>query len=101
VRKIKKKRVIELPKGLREFEESLGDLKCSRKLLRRLRHLPQANFKKTLPSFDEAMMVVRATEEAAEMARAVARRVATRAWEYAKRNWTIEELQKATGYDNE
>ena len=90
-----------LPKGLREFEGSLYDLKYAPELLKRLLDLPDNDFKRDMTSFKDAMIVVEHAEYAAEVARENARRIAERVWRMAKRHWTIKQLKEATGYDHE
>jgi hypothetical protein len=90
-----------LPKGLAEFEATLGDLQFTDELLKRLLDLPENGLSSDLAAFRDAMKVVEQAELAAANARKVARRVAGRMWDAARRNWSIEELQAATGYDEE
>lgn len=95
------KKTEKLPKGLQEFAGSLHDLKYCGELLKRLNDLPESNFHEMIASFDRAMKVVEQTEKAAAIARDAARMIAFRAWGVSVNNWTVEELQKATGYDND
>lgn len=90
-----------LPKGLLEFEGSLHDLEYAGRLLPRLRDLPESSFTDDLAAFDKAMRDVEEAEELARQCRKRAREVALRAWAKAVKNWTVKELQEATGYDHE
>lgn len=90
-----------MPKGLLEFEGSLHDLEYAPRLLPRLLDLPEHGFQRDMQAFADAMKVVEQAERAAVDARNAARRVAGRIWSAAKKNWTIKELQEATGYDDE
>lgn len=90
-----------MPKGLEEFEGSLHNLDYAPRLLKRLLDLPEHGFQRDMDSFRDAMHVVGETERAAVAARETARQIAYRVWCNAKKNWTVAELQKATGYDDE
>lgn len=90
-----------IPKGLREFEASLQDLQFSGELLERLQELPESAFSEHIADFKRAMIQVKLTEDAAANARQMARNVATTAWNLAVREWSVKELQEATGYDDE
>ena len=92
---------MELPKGLREFEASLDDLEYAPDLLPRLLDLPESNLRDRLAVFTRAMLDVDRAERAAHAARLVARKAAQDMWLAAKANWTVAELQEATGYDHE
>jgi len=88
-----------LPNGLKEFEESLHELSYAPELLKRLLDLPENGLAPGLRRFTDAMIVVKKAEETAAIARDAARRAALAMWEDAKRNWTVAELQDATGYE--
>lgn len=90
-----------LPKGLQEFEGSLHDLEYAGRLLPRLADLPESAFNKHLADFNRAMAQVELAEAAAANARNLARDVAMTAWNLACREWSIKELQEATGYDDQ
>lgn len=89
------------PKGLAEFEGTLADLKWCPELLKRLMDLPEHGFHREMVAFEDAMKVAENAEIAAQNCREAARRIARRIWENAKKNWTVKELQDATGYDDE
>ncbi len=86
---------ITLPSGLAEFEASLWDLKYAPKLLDRL---PKKVTKQFRFLFEEAMKGVRLSESAATAARQQARFAALIAWGACLENYTIAQLQRATGY---
>lgn len=90
-----------LPKGLAEFEGSLGNLEWTPELLKRLLDLPENCFQRDMAAFKDALKVVEGAEVAASNAREYARRIAMRIWDAAKSNWSVKELQEATGYDME
>ena len=94
-------RVKKLPKGLLEFEGSLHDLKYTPELLRRLKDLPKSDFRKGIREFHKAYRIAAEAESAAIDARNKAREEAMKIWNEAKANWTIKQLQEATGYDDE
>jgi len=89
------------PSGLQEFEATLHDLQFAGELLHRLDGLPESNFSDDFRKFAKAMKRVEAAEQAAIDARNAARKIAMAAWNKAWRNWTVAELQKATGYDED
>lgn len=90
-----------LTRDLQEFEGSLHDLDYAAKLLPRLRDLPKSDFSGEIYDFRVALYAVKVAEEQAKMARNAARAIADKAWKKAVKGWTIEQLQKATGYDHE
>jgi hypothetical protein len=91
-----------LPKGLREYEGSLHDLRFTEELIGRLVDLPEQGFVEgALSDLRAAMREVEEAERIAAGKRDKARRIALRAWGRAKSEWTIEQLQAATGYDDE
>lgn len=96
-----KKSTKKLTGGLLEFESSLCDLEYAPELLKRLLDLPEHNFHRDVESFKDAMKAAESAEIAAANAREVARRIALRVWKNAKENWTVKELQEATGYDDD
>lgn len=90
-----------LPKGLAEFEASLGDLQFAGGLLTRLGDLPEHGFHVHFDQFKQAMKVVEDAEKALASAKFAARRVAFNVWALAVGHYTQKELQKATGYTDE
>lgn len=90
-----------LPKGLLEFEGSLHDLEYAPQLLPRLRELPESSFDTMMREFQSAMLRAAEAEARAVSARAEARNIALTMWAAAKKNWSVKELQEATGYDDE
>lgn len=96
-----KRKAKKLPKGLQEFEASLHDLEYAAQLLPRLGDLPESAFSSHLAEFASAMNRAKIAEAAAANMRILAREVAMAAWRRAVQNWTIKELQNATGYTDE
>jgi hypothetical protein len=97
----KKRKAKELPKGLREFGGSLSDPRFSGELLRRLLDLPENGLSPLIERHAEALRAVAEAEKHLENCLKRARELAEEAFRAALRNWTIEEVQKATGYDEE
>ncbi len=87
-----------LPKGLAEFEASLHDLRFAPELVSRLPKKAAENYRVL---FRQAMKAVEAAEEAARLAREQARLAAWAAWGTCLESYTIPQLQRATGYDQE
>lgn len=90
-----------MPKGLQEFEASLQDLEYAPRLLPRLADLPESNFSEWMAEFARRMDRVKMAEEILQAEKELARQCAMKVWSAAKKNWSIKELQEATGYDNE
>lgn len=95
------KKTEKLPSDLQTFAASLHNLEYCGELLGRLKDLPESNFGESIDSFNRAMKVVEQAEKAAGIARDAARMIAFRAWGVAVNNWTVKELQEATGYDRD
>ncbi len=98
---MKMARLKKLPKGLAEFEASLHDLKYAQELAKRLLDLPEHGFHRDFDNLKDAIIVATEAEVAVQNARDLARRIAERIWKNARENWTIKELQDATGYDDD
>jgi hypothetical protein len=90
-----------LPSGLLEFEASLHDLEYAKRLLPRLLDLPENGLMQHLEDFNRCMLQVEMAEAAARNARELARKEAVNMWKIAVKNWSVKELQEATGYDDD
>lgn len=95
------KKLKQLPKGLQEFRASLGSTEWGPQLLPRLLDLPECGLHEDVKRYQKALKVVAATEEAATKARHAAMLIADSTFNKAVANWTVKELQNATGYDDE
>lgn len=90
-----------LPRGLREFGGSLTDPRFSPELMRRLLDLPENSLSADVARHAEAL---RAAENLKLQYEAAVRRagdLAESTFRHVLKNWTVEEIQKATGYDEE
>lgn len=96
-----KRKTSKLPKGLLEFAASLSDLKYAKELAKRLLDLPGHGLHRDYANLKDAIIVAEEAEVAVLNARDLARRITERMWQNARQNWTIKELQKATGYADE
>ena len=90
-----------LPKGLQEYAASLCDPEYGALLLPRLLDLPEHNFGQAVENYNLALLAVAEAEKALAAARRSASAIAFGAFVAAAKNWSVEELQKATGYDDE
>ena len=88
-----------LPRGLREYEASLGDTKYTEELAKRLLDLPKHGFHRDLLAVQDALKVVEGAAVALDNAKALAVRIARRMFVSAVDRYTTKQLQKATGYE--
>jgi hypothetical protein len=91
----------ELPKGLMEFGSTLVNPEFSGELMKRLLDLPENSFAPIVAKHAEALQEVLSAEVALRNARRKAAKIAQDAFRSALENWTVAEIQKATGYDDE
>lgn len=90
-----------LPKGLAEFEASLDDPDYGLKLLPRLLDLPENGLDGHIRMYQDAVSSIRKAEELLSNLRHKASRIAQETFDIARKNWSIKEIQKATGYEDE
>ena len=90
----------ELPKGLQEFQASLWEMEFSEELLKRLLDLPEQGLHSEIEKHRAAMIAARKAEEDAVKARRQAAVIADGIFRFVLENWTVKQIQKATGYDN-
>jgi hypothetical protein len=95
------RKIRKLPKGLQEFAGSLLDTEYAGGLLPRLLDLPENGFHMTIENHKAALKAVAEAEKALAAARRAASSIAFGAFLQAVDNWTVKELQEATGYDHE
>jgi hypothetical protein len=101
VAKAKRKKAKELPKGLAEFGSSLGDPRWAKELLPRLLDLPENGLRPMVERHAEALKAVEEAEKVLSARLKFARELAEETFRAALKNWTIKEVQEATGYDDE
>jgi hypothetical protein len=89
-----------LPRGLREFRGSLSEPRLAGKLLPRLLDLPESGLQDVVQKHRAALGRVEEAERALARAVREAAAIADAAFLDALSNWTIPEIQKATGYDD-
>lgn len=90
-----------MPKGLQEFAASLVSMEWGPQIIKRLLDLPENALHDSVSLYFDALSAVKASEDAAARARKHAHTVAMQIWSDAATNWTVKELQEATGYDEE
>ncbi len=92
-----------LPDGLLEFEGTLwlGEIDELLELVHRLRDLPNADFNKDIELLSVAVEQYEYAEATARRACNIVRNKAMKIWKRAKKDYSIKELQEATGYDDE
>lgn len=89
-----------LPKGLQEFRGSLWDMRHAEELVGRLLDLSENGLSEQVAKHKAAMKKMRAAELALEAAKHDAIMIADGLFRYVVQNWTVKEIQQATGYDN-
>lgn len=94
-------KIKKLPKGLLEFYGSLADPKYAKELLPRLLDLPESGFHERVKEHAIALKAIEEAEEKLAAAKLNAMRIADKVFRTAVDNWTVRELQKATGYDHD
>lgn len=97
----KRAKKLVLPKGLREFAGSLAEPRWAKELLPRLLDLPENGLRPMVERHAEALKEVEKAEKHLEACLSRAREIAEEAFRAALANWSIEEVQRATGYDND
>ncbi len=89
-----------MPKGLAEFFGSLDD-QYGPRLIPRLLDLPEFGHPDVIERYmNDLIPKVRAAEKTLAAARKAARELAEGIFRSCMENWTIKEMQEATGYDN-
>lgn len=101
--KKKKGRPKKLPRGLQEFEGSivLADMETVAILVKRLLDLPEFGLHNHMKVIASLIAKAEQAEEEAVRSRRQARDAVEQLWDKCLANWTIEELQEATGYDED
>ena len=96
-----KRKQKELPKGLQEFHGSLWEPRWCRELMLRLRDLSATDFEKFIDAQKAALRDYERAEKQLAEARAKLCAVGDEAFEFAVANYSVKQIQKATGYDND
>jgi len=91
----------DLPKGLMEFGSTLGDPEFSGELMKRLLDLPENGLRVVVAKHATALKEIKQAERVLAEKRAAAREIAQSTFRTVLKNWSVEEIQKATGYDDE
>jgi hypothetical protein len=96
------KRKKKLPKGLAEFRGTIElDDKYTEELLRRLTDLPESNLAPEIVKWRETFEAAEKLEKEWRKVRMKARDMAVAIFDRCLEQWTVKELQEATGYDDE
>ena len=90
-----------LPTGLRVYASSLVDHDYATKLLPRLLDLPESALTSSIQAHKDAVKAIKEAEIALAAARRKASAIAEKIFLAAVGNWSIKEIQQATGYDDE
>lgn len=91
----------ELPKGLREFQDTLTHSDFSGRVLPLLNDLPESGLRDAINAHARSIAAIRAAEDILSRLKTDAARLALGVFNVALANWTIGEIQKATGYTDE
>jgi hypothetical protein len=98
---VNQKKFAKLPKGLREFYGTLADMRWGRKVIPRLAELPESGLQREIDAYLSLVKSIDNLEEQVEQLKQRAARIGQQAFMFALDNWSVEEIQKATGYDND
>lgn len=94
--------VLKLPKGLQEFRGTIElDDKYTEELLGRLTDLPESNLAPEIVRWRAQFAAAEKLEKEWRAARMKARDTAVAIFDKCMKDWTVKELQDATGYTDE